>query len=486
LSNQRYQELSGNQHVKNMLNLIAQAEGTTKHGYNTNFGGSSFEDLNDHPRVSRPFTQTDGKQNQTTAAGRYQFLSSTWDDARNQLGLADFSGPNQDIAATFLMDRAGALDDVLRGDYKTATDKLGPVWASLPSSKYSQPKRSEGFIESAINALVPNAHAGTLPQTTAKLSGEQMNNLPNGIRPEQVNVNVNNQTMLPAAMAALLGRYAAPGGDFRSQDAQAIAPEAIQSIQNMRETKAKMLPIAMGALMSSNTGANNFGQSMIGPAMTALDPLKMQNGLVTPDGQYITDVDNSSYMRNLASMGKGSDGRTISVGELSKFNDKLGTYAQLDSLSKDFKDDFTTSLPFEAVGDAQNMIGKKLGLGYEKQANFWMGYQETINKIRNEMFGSALTETERGEFEKAIVRPGMDAKTIRFNITRQSQIVKSALERQSLIFKDSGYDTRGMNAGLDRATNVQISNVPDAGGSGGNSESMKPLSDEELDKKYGG
>jgi hypothetical protein len=245
-----------------------------------------------------------------------------------------------------------------------------------------------------------------------------------------------------------------------------------------------MLPIAMGALMSSNTGANNFGQSMIGPAMSSLENTKLQNGQITPDGQYITDVDNSSYMKNLVASNKGVDGKTIAAGELGKFNDKLGVYAQLDSLSKDFKDDFTTSLPFQAVGEAQNMIGKKMGMGYEQQANFWMGYQETINKIRNEMFGSALTETEKNEFEKAIVRPGMEAKTIRFNITRQSQIIKSALERQSLILKDSGYDTRGMDSGLNRATNVQISNVPEAGG--GSGAIKRQMTDEELDKMYGG
>ncbi len=485
MSNQRYQELSGNQHVKNMLDLIAQAEGTSEHGYNTNFGGSRFEDLADHPRVARPFTQTDGKQNKTTAAGRYQFLSSTWDDAKNQLGLEDFSGRSQNAAATMLMDRAGALDELLKGNYKGASDKLGSVWASLPSSQYAQPKRSEGFIEGVINSLVPAANAGTLPQTNAKLSGDHMNEMQALMRPEQPNVNANNGRMLPEALAALIGgRFSAPGGEFRSQNAQAIAPEAIQSLQNTREIKARMLPIAMGALMSSNTGANNFGQSMIGPAMSSLENTKLQNGQITPDGQYITDVDNSSYMKNLVASNKGVDGKTIAAGELGKFNDKLGVYAQLDSLSKDFKDDFTTSLPFQAVGEAQNMIGKKMGMGYEQQANFWMGYQETINKIRNEMFGSALTETEKNEFEKAIVRPGMEAKTIRFNITRQSQIIKSALERQSLILKDSGYDTRGMDSGLNRATNVQISNVPEAGG--GSGAIKRQMTDEELDKMYGG
>lgn len=499
---QKYFGLVENPNVRNMLELIAKAEGTTEHGHNTAFGGSRFDSLDDHPRYLKPFKQTDGKTNYTSAAGKYQFLSNTWDEVRGKLGLTDFSGPNQDAGAIYLIDRAGALPDVMNGDYKAAANKLGKVWASLPSSPYPQPRRSEGFIDSVVKGFLPAAHAGTLPnggqtvlpQTTGKFSGANMSNETNVNTPERISVNVNNAPVLPAAMAALLGRYpgmVSPGGEFRSQDAAAIAPEAIQSIQNMRETKAKMLPLALGALMSSNSGANAFGQSIAGPAMSALDPLKLQNGMITPDGQYITDVDSSAYMRNLAAMGKGGDGKTISVGELSKFNDKLSTFAQLDSLTKDFKDDYTTSLPFQAVGEAQNWVGKKTGVGFEKQANFWMGYQETINKIRNEMFGSALTETERAEFEKAIVRPGMTADTIRSNLTRQSTIIKNALERQSLIFKESGYDTRGMNAGLNRAMNVQVSNVPETGNAkppaGGNpSGGGAQPSLQELLKLYGG
>lgn len=500
---QKYFGLAGNPNVQNMLELIAKAEGTTEHGHNTAFGGSRFDSLEDHPRYLKPFKQTDGKTNYTSAAGKYQFLSNTWDEVRGKLGLNDFSGPNQDAGAIYLIERAGALPDVMNGDYKAAANKLGKVWASLPSSPYPQPRRSEGFIDSVVKGFLPTAHAGTLPtggqtvlpQTTGKLSGANMSNETNLNVPERISVNVNNAPVLPAAMAALLGRYpgfASPGGELRSQDVNSIAPEAMQSIQNMRETKAKMLPLALGALMSSNSGANAFGQSIAGPAMSALDPLKLQNGMITPDGQYITDVDNAAYMRHLAAMNKGQDGKTISAGELSKYNDKLGIFAQLDSLSKDFKAEYTTSLPFEAVGDAQNWLGKKTGVGFEKQANFWMGYQETVNKIRNEMFGSALTEPERREFEKAIVRPGMTADTIQSNLNKQASIIKNALERQSLIFKESGYDTRGMDAGLNRAKNVQVSNVPDSGGGGKPSAGGAPASGgaqpsmKELLKLYGG
>jgi muramidase (phage lysozyme) len=42
-----------------------------------------------------------------------------------------------------LIQRSGAMDSVQKGDYQTAINKLGGVWASLPSSKYNQPKKSQ-------------------------------------------------------------------------------------------------------------------------------------------------------------------------------------------------------------------------------------------------------------------------------------------------------------------------------------------------------
>ncbi|MFL1475216.1 glycoside hydrolase family 104 protein [Acinetobacter baumannii] len=136
-----YEKLLKAPNVQKMLNLIANAEGV-KHGYNTLFGNERLNDLSWHPNVKKEFTQTDGKKNVTTAAGRYQFLKDTWDGVAKQLGLKDFSPKNQDIAAVALLAQNGALPSVLKGDFKTAVQKSGSTWASLPSSPYAQPKRS--------------------------------------------------------------------------------------------------------------------------------------------------------------------------------------------------------------------------------------------------------------------------------------------------------------------------------------------------------
>lgn len=145
----QYEGLLNNPNVRSMLNLIAQAEGV-KWGYNTLFGNQKIDNLAAHPNIRKEFTQTDGKKNYTTAAGRYQFLKGTWDGLARQHGLNDFSPRSQDIGAIALLAENGALPYVLKGDYQTAVKKSGSTWASLPSSNYAQPKRGWDFVNKQL------------------------------------------------------------------------------------------------------------------------------------------------------------------------------------------------------------------------------------------------------------------------------------------------------------------------------------------------
>lgn len=157
-----YPELIKNPNVRMFMDLVAAAEGV-KHGYNTNFGNTRLSSLDNHPNISQTFTQTDGKKNTTDAAGRYQFLGSTWNDIVKETEVKDFSETSQDIGFVFLLKRAGALDAVLKGDFDTAVKKSGTTWASLPSSPYKQPKKSKAFIDSTLAWLRKN---GATPPPT--------------------------------------------------------------------------------------------------------------------------------------------------------------------------------------------------------------------------------------------------------------------------------------------------------------------------------
>lgn len=131
------------------LDTIADAEGV-QYGYKTLFGNTELESLDAHPKIVKKFRTKSGKDDQTTAAGRYQFLGDTWDDLTRRLGLDSFGELNQDLGAVELIRRAGALDDIVEGRFEQAVSKLGGTWASLPSSPYDQPTRSEGFVNQRL------------------------------------------------------------------------------------------------------------------------------------------------------------------------------------------------------------------------------------------------------------------------------------------------------------------------------------------------
>ncbi|QLB59834.1 lysozyme [Acinetobacter indicus] len=147
------QQAYANPNMRKFLDLIAQAEGV-KHGYNTMFGNERFGSLATHPNVRKAFKQTDGKTNYTTAAGRYQFLNSTWNNLAKRYGFRDFSPQAQDLGAIALIAGRGALDDVLKGNWQAAIQKTGKEWASLPSSTYKQGKRSWDFVNKILGSNV--------------------------------------------------------------------------------------------------------------------------------------------------------------------------------------------------------------------------------------------------------------------------------------------------------------------------------------------
>lgn len=91
------------------LDMIASAEGTdraigddSRTGYEIIFTFARFTDFTDHPRRIRCAGSLC-----SDAAGRYQYLSTTWDSVAEALNVSNFSPPNQDIGAAELLRRRG-------------------------------------------------------------------------------------------------------------------------------------------------------------------------------------------------------------------------------------------------------------------------------------------------------------------------------------------------------------------------------------------
>ena len=195
--------------ARQMLDYIASAEGTKGKGldgYNVEFGGGLLQDLSKHPERLHEFTQTDGTKNQTSAAGRYQFLAKTAQGLSKQLGLKDFGPEAQDLMALELIRQKGALPDVLAGNYEGAINKLGSVWASLPSSPYAQPKKS---MEEILGG-------GNMPVAMVNRGGQQMLAIPEDGR-EQAFMEGFHRNGYPEPVQATLTNALARVTDARNQ-----------------------------------------------------------------------------------------------------------------------------------------------------------------------------------------------------------------------------------------------------------------------------
>lgn len=131
--------------VKAFLDTIATAEGTAgSDGYRTQYTGTKFASFSDHPREMRCGRRY-GTKLCSDAAGRYQFLSTTWDRFAKKFSITDFSPQNQDFVAVELIREKGALEDIEAGRLELAIRKLAYIWPSF--------RRFGGSVDSSLPKL---------------------------------------------------------------------------------------------------------------------------------------------------------------------------------------------------------------------------------------------------------------------------------------------------------------------------------------------
>jgi muramidase (phage lysozyme) len=157
---------SGTKEQKSMLDSIAFAEGTQNYpnnGYNTMFTGKQFSGYKDHPRKIQ---RSNGYA--SDAAGRYQFLSTTWDSLAKRLGLKDFSPENQDKAAIELAREYGVTQELLskEGMSPKVSALLGRQWASFPGKTIGLDQPTKGL--KSIQAVYQKSLGTPQQQSTPK------------------------------------------------------------------------------------------------------------------------------------------------------------------------------------------------------------------------------------------------------------------------------------------------------------------------------
>ncbi|PWE57585.1 hypothetical protein DEM27_05675 [Metarhizobium album] len=172
-----------------LLNTIAGPESGGK--YDVIYGGSRFNDFSDHPRKAVRISSGPNTGKTSSAAGKYQFLGSTWDDQAKKLGLTDFSPASQDKAAwnlakeSYARATGGDLDAVLQSGDPQAIAQVGrvlnPIWTSLPGgieagtntnrfvSAFNSNLGSGNSAASAIEEIAPSAYVDPM---VVNVSGE--------------------------------------------------------------------------------------------------------------------------------------------------------------------------------------------------------------------------------------------------------------------------------------------------------------------------
>jgi muramidase (phage lysozyme) len=132
------QVLAKEPRVRALMDVVAFAEGAD---YNTMVRGKGSFRITDFTRHPNVLVEVNARL-KSTAAGRYQFLFSTWTELR----MSDFTPSSQDLAAVKLFKRRKMLKPLLNGDIATAIRNGNKEWASLPGSPYGQPTHKIGEL----------------------------------------------------------------------------------------------------------------------------------------------------------------------------------------------------------------------------------------------------------------------------------------------------------------------------------------------------
>jgi muramidase (phage lysozyme) len=181
-----YEQLLTNSNVVAYLNAISKVEAPT---YYTNFGGSTIIPTSpDHP-VN--IVCQNGLC--SSAFGRYQFMPDTWEGTiLPAIGPLDIRKPrDQDIAAIYLLDNRGTLEDVIAGNCIATLDKNAKEWAAIPKADGSFAYSGQGskYDAAGFCKLVDSLKGTTLPEGPLV-----NNNVPTGTSPAN-NPNNNSFTL---------------------------------------------------------------------------------------------------------------------------------------------------------------------------------------------------------------------------------------------------------------------------------------------------
>lgn len=171
--------------------LLDAIAGSESPGYDVMYGGSRFTSFDDHPRRYHPIATGPNAGRKSSAAGRSQFLASTWDSVAPAAGLKDFSPRSQDLAAIWLARdvyrrRTGRsltedLMDATPENLLSIASTLSGTWTSLPGG-IEPNDATNGFLARMMSD--PSRAPRTASWTDGMAASEAARSMTQEIAPE--------------------------------------------------------------------------------------------------------------------------------------------------------------------------------------------------------------------------------------------------------------------------------------------------------------
>jgi len=241
----------GNANVRAFLHVIREGESDqTEEAYTVINGGGHFQ----VPPWAHPYAGQSAPPGK--AAGAYQFIPHTWQACAGALGLADFSPPNQDAAATHLIIGRGALDAIEQANLVLACSLLKDEWVSLPG--LGMQRIAHVFMQ----------YGGTLLGTTAQPSPEAPQQEATS-PPTQQGSSMGALMFLPAILQAIPELISALGKGPQAQKNAGAAQIIADTITKAAGTDG--IGAALDKMANDPTAAASIKQQVLNdPAITAL------------------------------------------------------------------------------------------------------------------------------------------------------------------------------------------------------------------------
>jgi hypothetical protein len=140
-----------------------------------------------------------------------------------------------------------------------------------------------------------------------------------------------------------------------------------------------------------------------------------------------------------------ADGKEIKFADGTKLANQAAGVDKLVDLSETFKPAYA-GYPTDAAGTVAVLVAGKLSDPESVDLyQWWQGYQDHVNKVRNELFGAALTAPEKAEFEKAMVTKGMSPTQAQANLKRQADIALKAYNKLEGVLRIQGYSKSALD-----------------------------------------